>query len=86
MDNMRHMTAGDGARLKEHPDSERLFRKALTPGGSDPQGLARLVAELSAAEYRHLRTLLELGFLHVEDGRLLVPFTISSLSRLGYLP
>jgi hypothetical protein len=81
----RHMTATDEARLKAHPDSERLFRKALTPGGSDPEGCARLVAELSETEYRHLRTLLELDFLRVDDGRLLVPFTVSSIVRLGYL-
>jgi hypothetical protein len=79
---MRDMTKDDEDRLALHPLSRRLLH-GLTKGA--PDGMARQVATLETNEWRHLRPLLELGFVDVEDGRCIVAFTVSSLVRMGYV-
>jgi hypothetical protein len=84
---MRDMTRSDRMRLKAHAASHKLFKRLLSPipGTDESDGLAPLVADLSKAQWRDLRTLVELGFVDVSDARVIVCFTISSLARMGYL-
>lgn len=82
MTEIRDMTRDDKLRLRAHRGAFRLFPK-LVQGGQD--GRALFVAQLGKAEWTTLRTLTELGFVDVDDGRVIVNFSIGSLVALGYL-
>jgi hypothetical protein len=73
---IRNMDASDRMRLKAHAPSHKLFRKLMSENS---------VAEMSSTEWRNLRTLVELGYVDIDDARVIVNFTISSLVELGYL-
>lgn len=80
---MQDMTPADRMRLRAHPRSHSLFKMLVT--GLTEDGLAARVANLTPTQYKQLRTLLELGYVTVEDGRLVVEFTVSSLAKLDYI-
>lgn len=79
---MRDMTTHDRMRLKANWTSHRLFKK-LVEGGKD--GLAMQTCDLSRAEWTSLRTLVELRFVNIDNGAILIRFTVSSLKRLEYV-
>jgi hypothetical protein len=79
---MRDMTVHDRMRLKAHRTSHRLFKK-LVEGGSD--GLATQVCDLTATEWKSLRTLIELGYVNIDNGAIIIEFTVSSLAALDYV-
>lgn len=79
---MRDMTLADRMRLKAHRASHKLFQKLLE---GTPDGTVHKVCDLTATQWVSLRTLVELGYVSIEDGRVMVELTITSLSRLGYV-
>lgn len=70
------MTKHDRMRLKAHGASHKVFKHLLTDN---------LVANLTPTQWTHLRTLVELGYVDIDDGHAVVNFTISSLVELEYL-
>jgi len=77
----RDMTMDDKLRLRAHVGSHKLFKAAVEGRG----GYQLPVSVLSPSQWANLRTLVELDFVDVIDGRLVVRFTASSLMRMGYL-
>lgn len=79
---MRDMTVDDWMRLKGHPNANRLFKKLL---GGTSDGTTHKVCYLNGREWLALRTLVELSYVDIENGRVVITFTISSLVRLEYI-
>jgi hypothetical protein len=77
---IRDMTIADRMRLKAHRASHKLFQKLIKDDTIDGQ-----VARLSPTEWVNLRTLIELGYVDIEDSRIVFNLSISSLQTLGYI-
>lgn len=78
---MRDMTQADSDRLAKHPLSGRAF-KTLVAGNRDR---VYRVSEIGPENWKKVKVLLELGFVDVRDGDVIINFTVSSLVKLGYV-